>query len=75
MNKLAPTWEILLYYQILGGVFPLALTAWEGQERLEQRLLMTQLLKLNQYALEHELITTEIYRKMEQSIIEKYGTT
>ena len=62
MNKLAPTWEILLYHQILGGVFPLALTAWEGQERLEQRLLMTQLLKLNQYALEHELITTEIYR-------------
>ena len=51
----------------------MALTAWEGQERLEQRL--TQLLKLNQYALEHELITTEIYRKMEQSIIEKYGTT
>ncbi|MBS4881157.1 MAG: hypothetical protein KH138_12835, partial [Firmicutes bacterium] len=29
----------------------MALTAWEGQERLEQRLLMTQLLKLNQYAL------------------------
>ena len=57
------------------GVFPLALTAWEGQERLEQRLLMTQLLKLNQDALEHELITTEKYRKMEQSIIEKYGTT
>lgn len=53
----------------------MALTAWEGQERLEQRLLMTQLLKLNQYALEHELITTEFYRKMEQSIIEKYGTT
>ena len=75
MNKLAQTWEILLYHHILGGVFPLALTAWEGQKRLEQRLLMTQLLKLNQYALEHELITTEIYRKMEQSIIEKYGTT
>ena len=53
----------------------MALTAWEGQERLEQRLLMTQLLQLKQYALEHELITTEIYRKMEQSIIEKYGTT
>lgn len=51
----------------------MALTAWEGQERLEQRLLMTQLLKLNQYALEHELITTEIYRKMEQHKNSVYG--
>ena len=45
----------------------------EGHKRMEQKLMLAYLLQLNRYALENELITKEIYKKMEISMIEKYG--
>ena len=52
----------------------MALSSFEGRERLEQGVMLAYLLQLNRYALEKELITKEIYRKMEISMIQKYGT-
>ena len=46
----------------------------EGRKRLEQGIMLTYLLQLNRYAFEKGLITKEIYKKMEISMIEKYGT-
>lgn len=46
----------------------------EGRRRMEQGVLLAYLLQLNRYALKNELITEETYRKMEISMIQKYGT-
>ena len=46
----------------------------EGRRRMEQGVMLAYLLRLNRYALNNELITEEIYRKMEISMIQKYGT-
>ena len=51
----------------------MALTAFEGRRRMEQGVMLAYLLQLNRYALEKELITKEIYRKMEISMVQKYG--
>lgn len=45
----------------------------EGRKRMEQGVMLAYLLQLNRYALEKELITKEIYKKMEISMIQKYG--
>lgn|GEM_PF-3055172 len=41
---------------------------------MEQGVLLAYLLQLNRYALKNELITEETYRKIEISMIQKYGT-
>ena len=46
----------------------------EVRKRLEQGIMLMYLLQLNRYALENELITNDIYRKMEVSIRQKYGS-
>lgn len=40
---------------------------------MEQGVMLAYLLQLNRYALKNELITEETYRKMEISMIQKYG--
>lgn len=52
----------------------MAPTSLEGRRRMEQEVMLAYLLQLNRYALENELITKEIYKKMEISMIQKYGT-
>ena len=52
----------------------MAPTSLEGRRRMEQEVMLAYLLQLNRYALENELITKEIYKRMEISIIQKYGT-
>lgn len=51
----------------------MAPASFEGRKRMEQGILLAYLLQLNRYALEKELITNEIYKKMEISMIQKYG--
>ena len=43
----------------------MAPTSLEGRRRMEQEVMLAYLLQLNRYALENELITKEIYKKME----------
>lgn len=45
----------------------------EGRKRMEQGVMLAYLLQLNRYALEKELITEDIYRKMEIGIRQQYG--
>lgn len=45
----------------------------EGRRQVEQGVMMARLLQLNRFAREKELITEEIYRKMEVSIRRQYG--
>lgn len=51
----------------------MAPASFEGRKRLEQGVMLAYLLQLNRYAFEKELITKEIYKKMEISMIQKYG--
>lgn len=51
----------------------MAPTSSEGRKYIEQSMMMAYLLQLNRFALEKELITEEIYRKMEISIRKQYG--
>lgn len=46
----------------------------EGRKRIEQSVMLFYLLQLNRYALKNGVITKEIYKRMEISIIQKYGT-
>ena len=48
----------------------MAPTSLEGRRRMEQEVMLAYLLQLNRYALENELITKEIYKKMEISMIQ-----
>ena len=57
----------------MGGASKLAPASFEGRKRMEQGVMLAYLLQLNRYALDKELITKEIYKKMEISIIQKYG--
>lgn len=45
----------------------------EGRKQMEQGVMLAYLLQLNRYALEKELITEDIYRKMEISIRKQYA--
>lgn len=56
-----------------GGISKLAPSSLEGRKCMEQGLMMAYLLQLNRFALEKELITEDIYRKMEVSIRKQYG--
>ena len=49
----------------------MAPTSLEGRRRMEQEVMLAYLLQLNRYAVENELITKEIYKKMESSMIQK----
>lgn len=51
----------------------MAPTASEGRKKTEQGVMLAYLLQLNRYALKKGLITKEIYREMEMSMIKKYG--
>ncbi len=51
----------------------MAHTSDEGRKRMEQGVMLAYLLQLNRYALEKELISKEIYKKMEINMIQKYG--
>ena len=50
----------------------MAQTSEEGRKMWENGITEAYLLRLNQYALEKELITEEIYRKMQISIKTSY---
>lgn len=50
----------------------MAPASFEGRKQLEQGVMLAYLLQLNRYALERELITKEIYKKMEISMLQKY---
>lgn len=51
----------------------MAPSSLEGGRCIEQGMMMAHLLQLNRFAREKELITEEIYRKMEVSIRKQYG--
>lgn len=65
-------WVKLLYMR-QGGECELALASVEMHRHMEQKMMLAYLLRLNQYALDKELITKEVYKKMEIAIIKKYG--
>lgn len=53
----------------------LAQTSEEGRRAMERGITQAILLSLNRYAFENELITEDIYRKMEVSIRVDYDKT
>ncbi len=52
----------------------MSLTPKEGRKQLEDGLMQAYLLRMNQYALENNLITPEIYQKINTNIRLQYGT-
>lgn len=52
----------------------MSLTPEEGRKRLEDGLMEAYLLRMNQCALESDLITPEIYQKINTNIRLQYGT-
>ena len=50
----------------------MAHTPFEGREGVERKMMMFYLLQLNRYALKNELITEEIYRKIDSNIWIQY---
>lgn len=53
----------------------MAQTSEEGRRAMERGITQAILLRLNRYAFENELITEDIYRKMEVSIRVDYDKT
>lgn len=51
----------------------MASSSLEGRKQIEQGIMLAYLLRLNRYALEKELITDDIYKRMEISIRKQYG--
>lgn len=56
-----------------GGDNALARTSEEGQELMKEKLMTTYLIQLNNYALEQKLISEDIYKKIELSILTRKG--
>lgn len=52
----------------------MSLTPKEGRKQLEDGLMQAYLLRMNQCALENNLITPEIYQKINTNIRLQYGT-
>lgn len=52
----------------------MSLTPEEGRKQLEDGLMQAYLLRMNQCALENNLITPEIYQKINTNIRLQYGT-
>ena len=52
----------------------MSLTPEEGRQQLEDGLMQAYLLRMNQCALENNLITPEIYQKINTNIRLQYGT-